>query len=124
MNIKMNQLTGLPFGLRQRGDTEADVAAKRLAHCRNVADALSVYSGDDVFVSTRGWGMLHDTQQVCRLVALPQGEDRLRVSAHLVKQWRTWRNDSFAVIRHDDGQALAVSIVEFVGLGKPELVEG
>lgn len=123
--VYMRDVTGIPPVPTRRPRLSAQERREfRQRECEKVASNLAVYEGDDIFIDMRGCGSLHDTSVLWMRKKMyggaPEVKDRLRVTEHLVRQWQIHRNHKFAIIRHDDGRLLAVSLAEFIGLGKPE----
>ena len=123
--VYTKDVTGLPPIPSKRPRMSAEERAELYsAECQKIAAKLSIYQGDDIFIDMRGAGIIHDTgtswSSDDNCGGVPEKHHRLRVTEHLVSQWQIHRNGKFAVVQHDDGGLLAVSLAEFVGLGKPE----
>lgn len=121
--VRTRHITGLPRPrqslLNTRGRMSRDSKQVYLKEsCQAVAAKLKVYAGQDVFVDLSGAGILIDTHN-CRMQLAPK-EERVAVTEHLVQQWRELGNDAFVLINTPEGELLAVSVAEFVGLGVPE----
>ena len=115
--VYFKDVTGIPPVPTKRPRLSAEATREfRVRECEKIAARLAVYQGSDIYIDMRGSGAVHQEGDD----NAPEHNDRLRISEHLERQVRVHGNRKFATIRHDDGQLLAVSLAEFVGLGKPE----